>query len=402
MSKLFPEHILVLGAGPAGAASALGLKRLGYRVTLLGTVRDTHRIEGISKRVIESLNINGFVEAAECVSPPVPRYSYWNGEKHQANVEHIIQRETFDHGLLKDLEREGIDYRDCMIRHVENDSGKWKISVTSAGTEDLLVADFIVEARGRSAPLSNNQVRKGPASIALTATWRHSRVVTPHVVAASISNGWIWIVESGRGSTYVQLTVDSEDSTLPVKQEIAPFMLKHLEELESAGINSRQWQQPGNELARGSTSILVEDCVSDSFIRVGDAAMTADPLSGNGIFQSLSSALIAPAVVNTVLRRPDQRSMAISFFRDRIRHLYTRLARTGRDFYRLESRYHNEPFWKARRDWPDAEPTHLPEEIIGTEIRPVVCDEFIEERDVLITKDQPLGIWMIDGKPAVT
>ncbi len=49
-----------------------------------------------------------------------------------------------------------------------------------------------------------------------------------------------------------------------------------------------------------------------------------------------------------------------------------------------------------------AEPTHLPEEIIGTEIRPVVCDGFIEERDVLVTKDQPLGIWMIDGKPAVT
>jgi len=39
-----------------------------------------------------------------------------------------------------------------------------------------------------------------------------------------------------------------------------------------------------------------------------------DPLSGNGIFQSLSSALVAPAVINTLLRQPDSADLARRFY----------------------------------------------------------------------------------------
>ena len=40
-------RIVILGGGPAGCTVALGLKRLGYRVTLITAARPFDAIEGI-------------------------------------------------------------------------------------------------------------------------------------------------------------------------------------------------------------------------------------------------------------------------------------------------------------------------------------------------------------------
>ncbi len=129
--------------------------------------------------------------------------------------------------------------------------------------------------------------------------------------------------------------------------------------------------------------------------------MAVDPLSGNGIFQSLSSALVAPAVVNTLLQRPAESELAVAFYRDRLHHLFHRFARTGRDFYRLESRWRGGGFWRARAGWPDLEPAHVqPDRVIGTARRPVLNHGFIERAEVVLTEDQPLGIWRIGDRLA--
>jgi ATP-binding cassette subfamily B protein len=62
------------------------------------------------------------------------------------------------------------------------------------------------------------------------------------------------------------------------------------------------------------------------------ARSAVDPLSGNGIFQALSSAFLAPAVVNTLLRAPGQAALAKRFYQERLDHLFLRFARIGRDF----------------------------------------------------------------------
>ena len=149
--------------------------------------------------------------------------------------------------------------------------------------------------------------------------------------------------------------------------------------------------------ARTSTPVLCRNAIGADWIRVGDAAMAVDPLSGNGIFQSLSSALVAPAVINTLLRQPDSADLARHFYQDRLDHLFMRFARTGRDFYRMEGRWPDRPFWAARQSWPDDEPMHQANDpaAIRVEDRPIVCDGTIQKRPVVITKDQPLGIWRL-------
>ena len=130
--------------------------------------------------------------------------------------------------------------------------------------------------------------------------------------------------------------------------------------------------------------------------------MAVDPLSGNGIFQSLSSAMAAPAVINTLLQRPQDSAMALQFYQDRCEHLFERFSRMGRDFYQQIDADPVSDFYEQRRNWPDQQPSHVqPDRVLGTAERPVINDGFIETKTVVITADQPLGVWRVNGQDAV-
>jgi hypothetical protein len=127
--------------------------------------------------------------------------------------------------------------------------------------------------------------------------------------------------------------------------------------------------------------------------------MAVDPLSGNGIFQALSSAAVAPAVINTLLREPDGAELALRFYAQRVRHIFERFARIGRDFHRSETRWSDAPFWRDRAGWPDDEPAHgaASGHFNGLAPRAVVENGFIREREVALVSDQPLGVWRVAG-----
>ena len=82
---------------------------------------------------------------------------------------------------------------------------------------------------------------------------------------------------------------------------------------------------------------------------------------------------------------------------------FERFARIGRDFYALEHRFADRNFWRERRLWPDDQPAHAPASAGPPAIatKPVIEDGFITARPVLVTPDQPRGIWQVDGVPIV-
>jgi len=134
-------------------------------------------------------------------------------------------------------------------------------------------------------------------------------------------------------------------------------------------------------------------------IRVGDAAMAVDPLSGNGVFQALSSALIAPSVIHTQLTMPENTAIAQQFYVERIETLFYRFVRIGRDFYRDEQGYNDNEFWQTRQTYPDNEEAHAAPDPAQVKIakKAVVNEGVITEEEVVISSDNPLGIWHIEG-----
>ena len=83
-------RIVVLGAGPAGAAVALGLRRLGYAVALISEWRRFAALEGVSVRVLEALRSAGFNQALADAALPSQRQVSWNGQQHAQNIEFLL------------------------------------------------------------------------------------------------------------------------------------------------------------------------------------------------------------------------------------------------------------------------------------------------------------------------
>lgn len=389
--------ILVLGAGPAGGAVALGLKKLGFNVAVVTSPRPFKAVEGISQRVLEGLKNAGFQHAITNLPAPSPRNASWNGESNQANTEILINRETLDQGILKDLEEAGVEIFNARAGNITETACGFRVALKDSSKPDI-ATDFLVEARGRSAPAAGGNRVRGQETVSVLQQWT-GKPCPPQSAAESFEQGWAWMAAWSDGTRYLQLTLDVATAGLPKKSDMVEHCNAILRRLPAADPFIQNAEPSGAFHARTSTPILNCEAIGDRWIRVGDAAMAVDPLSGNGIFQALSSALQAPAVINTLLKAPERAALAKQFYQQRVDHLFYRFARIGRDFYAMEERWPENPFWSDRRNWPDLEPLHqvTDPESLKVKRMPVVNNGLIEEQDTVVTNDQPLGIWHLNG-----
>lgn len=387
--------IVILGAGPAGAAVALGLRRLGYPVTLISEWRRFAALEGVSQRVLDALRGAGLQHALAGALLPSRRQVNWNGQQHAQNIEFLLDRPTFDRGLRDALREAGVERVEGRVLSVQSSVNGHRIALDGGVT---VFADFLVEARGRQAPSLGKGLR-GPETVSLLNRWQGAPGTTASAVEG-LEDGWAWMARRADGQCYWQWTVDVASAQLPGKVQLLDYcrQRRHVSDFARAFFADGAETDPHLH-ARSSTAILSPQVCGENWIRVGDAAMAVDPLSGNGIFQSLSSALQAPVVINTLLHKPERAALAQRFHQQRVEQLFLRFARIGRDFYADEQRWSEQPFWQARQSWPDARVAHAAADFSALRIErmPVLRDGFVDEVEVVITTDQPLGIWHVQG-----
>jgi len=337
------RDIVVLGAGPAGAAVALGLRRLGHAVTVVGTPRAFDAIEGVSDRVVAGLRGVGIEAALAAIAEPSPRRATWAGQTTALNSERLVDRAAFDRLLWQELQDHGVE---CLAARVmrwtpgEHGDQGHTLQVQRPGDaqSQTLRARFVVEARGRLAPHPPQGVIRGPETVALL--WRGQGEPDGEAGSAveSLPGGWAWCARLPTGAVALQLTVDPSAVELPPRAQLGAFIRERLSTVEAA--------LPFLDIPAAEVHALART----------SGAVLAPEVSGDGW-------------------------------------------RIGRDFYAQEARWAGEPFWAARRAWPDALPAHGAEGHAPPRIeqRPVVDRDRIRLAEVLVTTDQPLGIWHVDG-----
>lgn len=397
-SSIVQAEIAIVGGGPAATVAAIGLQRLGYRVLVITQPRPFAALEGISRRVIDSFRQQGMQALVDELPPPSLRQVSWNGSTSAANVEVLVDRQQLDRLLLDELRQRQIQVLEARAQKLVADQNSWRINVQGHPQCQQIRADFLIEARGRSAPSAGEERIKGPEMLSLLHYWQGPAGQLRSAVE-SFEHGWAWMAMAADGRRYLQLTVDPRYCPLPAKSELAGFCQQQLLQLRESCPFVEGAQPTDKVQARTSGCVLRQQLMGKRWLCIGDSAMAADPLSGNGIFQAMSSGLAAPAVVNTLLRHPSSYAIAAEFYRRRIHGLFYRFARVGRDFYRMEQRWADQPFWRDRCDWPDRQPSHT-EAVPGSwsiDTLPVIDHDRIRSADVLVTPDQPMGIWHYQG-----
>lgn len=383
------KTIFVLGAGIAGVTTAIGLKKLGFNVTIFYKKRPFVAYEGFSEKTKDGLISQGCINASKLLDKQSLRDSNWAGNANKINYEYVVCRVDFDEALLEDARDNDINCLNITVTGKIDVSGiKPKITYKIDDSKIENEADFIVDARGRFTPFKDEYIC-GAKSFSLLQELGMSSFSQNRTSINSTKDGWIWQAYVGNNKGYIQFTCDEE---LALKINDFDELLKILKE-QKADFWSLQNVKPiGKIVKRDSFSKIHKEIINEKMILIGDSASSIDPLSGNGAFQAMSMSSIAPFVINTILNKSEiEQKVAINFYKSRVQFIFNKFSKVGKEFYSLEKRF-DSSFWQKRQLWTNSEVKDL-KKLPRIEEKAIVNDSYIFAQDVVVTKDNPMGVW---------
>jgi len=388
--------VIVAGGGPAGCAAAIGLVGLGYEVTLIDRPSRAPRLEGLSKRTLDALASSGLPSAAACASPALERSVFWGGWRGAVNREHLVDRFEMDRAALADARAAGVNLFPGRIHSAVLRGEQWQLLVSGQGARRVPVCGaWLIEARGRAAP--HRDLGRGQRGVPTLALARRFRSGSSWAGAAlgTWGEGFVWACAHA-GSGVLQLFVDPDDrwrgaltgsfhAALEAIRAEAPGFFETLGAVLFEGPVT----------ARDASPRRAAEVAPRRALRIGDAAAAIDPLSGSGVFWALASARAALPVFQTLTRRPEAAAVAQRFLRERVAHHFRHQGELGAAFYAADEHHAESSFFRRRSLRPTREAPRRPRGRI--EVRPVVVEGFVAEREVWVTPEHPLGIWQLEG-----
>ncbi len=351
MGNLSARDIVVLGGGPAGAATALELARRGRDVVLLEATRfDGPRVgETLPPEANPLLRRLGVWDAFLATQPlPSPgTISAW-GSPHPAETDFItnphgngwhVDRNSFDRVLCDAAARAGADVRPgtAARRCTRKPDRTWTVTTTASGTAPV-TARFVVDATGRNGlRLDPNDGRDvDDALIAIFVRFAHDDVPQSRdlrTLVESTQDGWWYAAPLPSGETVAVFTVEPD---FYVTQGVLLG-----EQLERAPLTCARIGQARLVASRTAhvSSSLRRSAAGPGWAAAGDAAASYDPLSGFGIVKGLQDALALADALE---------SNAWDDYTAAHHRRFTAYARQRRAYYALERRWPNQPFWRNR------------------------------------------------------
>lgn len=394
--------VVVLGGGPAGLFAALRLTDAGWNVAVVTQSR-RGSIEGFSPRVAVAIEKAGCTRSLDVLGRPVERLVFWGDRPSTANHEYIIDRARFDDALACDARNAGVSVMPGRVVETLRDEHKWSVTFVESGAAPRTVsAKFLVEARGRAYRKRYGTTHRGPATVALSRVWRTRRANGAFSAVSTFPNGWGWFATTGNGTALLSLMIAGHRGSVPGRGTLDHFYSALVRELKEAKTWLADAVPIGPASARIATSTLTLPVVEDGQIVLGDAALTIDPLSGHGCYEAIRAAFTMPALINTLVRGND-RALAEQFHTERLQESFGRHARMGRELYAMETKWRDHPFWAERRTWPAHDERDVSSMLDGKVVmRPVIENDLIVSREVVVTSDHPLGVWRVGDIPIVS
>jgi len=384
------KKIIIIGAGIAGSTSAIGLKKLGFDVTIIYKNRPFIAYEGFSEKTKEGLISQGCINASKLLEIQSLRNSNWASSSNQVNYEYVVCRKDLDEALLNDIKEKDIKIIEAkVIGSVDYKEEKAKIIYKVDENKFELSADFIIDARGRFTPFKDEYIC-GPKNFSLLQELEIIDIDENKTSIDSVKDGWVWQAYVGNKKGYIQFSCDEDFAN-----RVNDFddLLEILNMQDRNFWSLKNFKPIGKIVKRDSYCKIHKEIINTKMMLIGDSASSIDPLSGNGAFQAMSMSSIAPFVINTILNKEEyEQNIAIDFYKNRVEFIFDKFTKVGKEFYCLEKRYKSD-FWDKRQNWPKDKIVEHQKKLPRIEKRAVVNNSFIYENEVVITKDNPMGVW---------
>lgn len=353
------SDVTVVGGGPAGAATALALRRHDPSLTVVlieasdyEEVRIGESLPPNARPYLEQLNVferfleQGHLEAFGTASA-------WGGEALVDNdfVTSLggngwhLDRRRFDAFLASEAVRCGVGtLPGTRLAGEQRTDGGWVLRLQGAGDPTRFTTRYVVDATGRRARFSARRGSRRVLFDHLVGVFLFfgpgARPVPPdtRTLVESIESGW-WYSARLPGDGLIAAFMTDADL---VRTEGLARRDAWLELLAASRHTRRRLdglEPHGEPAVHAASSGLLDALGGDGWLAVGDAASTFDPVSGQGIVKALANGLWAAFAVSDALAG-----------RPQVIARYTRLV-TGEIEGYLETR---ELFYREEKRWPDA------------------------------------------------
>jgi flavin-dependent dehydrogenase len=351
--------VVIAGAGPAGCATAISLADFApeLRVCLVdGSVPDAVQIgETVPppiRRLLEHVGLwQRFAADGHC--PSYRTVSAWGGPRlasneflfHAQQVGWRLDRVRFD-AMLRHAAAERIAAHvkgnASAIRRVEHG---WRLVVDG---DSVLTARFTVDATGRAAALARSSGLRAidlDRLVGCYVVFRGGADDGEGAMIETFADGWWYTAAIPGGRRVVACMTDADlVRSLGIRRDDG-FMrvLDQTNYVRAATVATRASTAP---MVRPAGSRLVTAVAGLPLLCVGDAASSFDPVSGQGIYKALRSGIFASYAIADLLRRNDE--SGIARYRTFVADEYSAYRETLRDYYALEQRWPDRPFWRRR------------------------------------------------------
>jgi flavin-dependent dehydrogenase len=359
MSLKLNSAVSVIGGGPAGAATARRLAQLGHSVVVVEKhiFPRAHVGESVSPGVLPLLDVLGVKERIEeqAFLRPERALISWPPHRGYKSLGPVpgfqVDRAKFDAVLLDAAREAGALVLDgARIVSSERDpAGSWNFKISCRGKLVSVESCFVVDATGRRSLMSSKKRRCGARTVALWNYWRGSAVVGTETRVEAGRQQWYWGAPLPDGTFNATVFIDRDHLQRDLRQlGTVERVYQHLltqSELLAACLDG---QPDGPAKVCDATCYSDDSPVERDFIKVGEALFSIDPLSSQGVQAALGTALHAATVVNTALRRSENRRIADQFYRGRQQEAVTLHRSMAARLYLEVARERPTQFWLDR------------------------------------------------------
>ncbi len=357
--------VAVLGGGPAGSAAALALLRHGNSVvvferSMYDNVRVGETLPPTVRLLLQSLGVwDQFVSDAH--SPSSGTYCAW-GEADLYENDFIfnpygsgwhVNRGRFDAMLVRSAQKAGADvYQGARVLScVPGAAGDWEIGIVCGAHELAFRARLLVDATGRASTI----VRKCGGKrlsydrlvgiVGFLSAHSHEEFTHDYTLVEAVEDGW-WYSALLPGSFIIVAYMTDAD----LYHESSKRSVNHWQEQLDKAPHTRARIEPrglewGPRIVAANTSRMDRLC-GKGWLAIGDAAITFDPLSSQGVYKALESGIYAARAI--------QRSFAgdvkaLQDYASEVRVQFADYLLTRNKYYCRQKRWPYSIFWQRRR-----------------------------------------------------
>jgi flavin-dependent dehydrogenase len=359
---MIDADVLILGAGPAGSVAALNLAPT-QRVLLAErriqvSPRIGEALAPVARRLLSEMGLwHAFLEERH-----VPCYgnrSVWGvGELMETDFLRNpdghgwhLDRARFDAWLRRvAVVRGAILLTPARLTRIERDGRYWHAQFATDRGPTTVTAAFAIDAGGRAAPLARRLSAKRWASDRLACGWVHGRARSTGCGAGlttveAVEDGWWYTAPIPEGQRVLAFMTDADLPAARLAHSWERLVERAAETSEINRILAESefvFASGGFTAAHSST---LDPCIGTGWIATGDATMTFDPLSSQGLLHALFTGLAAAEAADSYL---SDDSGALDHYQQLMFGVQRAYRRHLTSWYASEARWPSAPFWRRR------------------------------------------------------